>query len=200
MSLERIRHSILEKAQKKADTFVEEALANFKRTIGSARVALREDREKRLKTLAAESEEQKNRSLATLRAEHRMQLLSLKTQLIDDIFTQAINKIITLPDEEYLSLLERWLLKTERDQSGRLFVNATDLKRIGHAWIERMNISRGKGEISLSPDPVAIKGGFIFKTEKFEIDYTLDTLLNTLREELSPHMARELFDERGVST
>lgn len=196
MSLERIKHSILEKAQKEADARVEEALANFKRKIGSARAAIKKDCEKRLRTLAAESEEQKNRRLATLRGEYRMQLLSLKTQLIDDIFTQAITQIITLPDEEYLSLLERWLLKTERDESGRLFVNATDLKRIGHTWIERVNRLRGKGEISLSPDPIDIKGGFIFKTEKFEIDYTLDTLLDTLREELSPHMARELFDEK----
>lgn len=199
MSLDRIKNSIIGKARKEAGAIIEEAEENLRRKVESARATLKNDFEQRLKIGEAALEEEKNREIVSLRAGYRMQLLTTKNQILDRIFDQAIHRIMTSPDETYLALLEKWIPKIDPNLPGQLLVNKSDLNRIGQEVMERINRLRKKeGQIILSPDPVDIKGGFILKTEKFDVDYTLDTLIENLRGELAPIIAKELFDERPV--
>ncbi len=197
MSLERIKHSILEKARKEAEAILQEAEENVRRKTESARAALKKDFEQRLKTREAEFEEEKIRQITLKGAGYRMQLLAVKNQILDRIFAQAIDDIIASPDERYLSLLEKWIRNIDPDHPGELFVNERDLKRIGPGGMDRINRPRKtEARIALSPDPVEITGGFVLKTEKFDVDCTLDTLIADLRGELTPNIAKELFDEK----
>lgn len=197
MSLEKIREAVIGKAQREKEDIIARAKAGSEQKTRTAREAIREGIERRLRGIEAEFREEIKRQIASLNREHRLKLLEMKNRIIDDIFTKAADKVFNLPDEKYLAMMERQLMKIDSDLPGKLFVNARDLKRIDHLFMDRINSRcQGNSKIELNKDPVDIKGGFIFKTKRFEIDQTLDTIMADLRRELAPMIAKELFYEK----
>jgi len=109
-----------------------------------------------------------------------MKLLEVKNKVIDSVLDRAIGRIQSLPDNDYLTLMGKWLAKVPDNLEGELFLNTRDLKRITNAFIDDINKSR-KARISLNTMAIDIKGGFVLKTKHYEIDYSLDTLVKNLR-------------------
>ena len=116
-----------------------------------------------------------------------MELLEVKNKVIDSVLERAISRIQSLPDNDYLTLMGRWLTNIPDHIEGQLLVNARDLKRINNAFIDDINKSR-KARISLNTTAIDIKGGFIVKTKHYEIDYALDTIVKNLRTTLIPKL------------
>lgn len=197
MSLEKIREAISGKAGKESEQIIKKAEADRKEKIYTSKVLIRENIEKRLKEIEAGYQKEINTQIVSLNKRYRLKLLEIKNNIIDNIFTQALDRVIKQPDKEYLALLERWLLRIDNNLSGEIFFNARDLNRIDQGFIDRINSLRnGAGKIYLNKNSVDIKGSFIFKTKEFEIDQTLDTIIDYLRKELAPIIARELFYEK----
>ena len=194
MSLDKIRDAVINKAQKEKEEIIARAKAVSELDVLAARKAIMEGIERRLGGIEAEFREEIKRQTASLNREHRLRLLEMKNRIIDDIFIRAIDKVINLPDDKYLAWMERRFLKIDRKLPGKLCVNARDLKRIDHLFMDRINSGRQEGSrIDLNQDPIDIKGGFVFRTNKFEIDQTLDTIMVDLERELAPMIAKELF-------
>ncbi len=194
MSLEKIRESVIGKAQKEKEEIIARAKEGCEQKVRTAREVIKEVVERRLRGIEAEFREEIKRQIASLNREHRLRLLEMKNRIIDDIFIRAVDKVINLPDDKYLAMMERRLLKVDSNLPGKLFVNARDIKRMDQLFIDRINSRRqGDSRIDLNQDPIDIKGGFVFKTNKFEIDQTLDTIMVDLEKELAPMIAKELF-------
>ncbi len=194
MSLEKIRDTVINKAQKEKEEIIARARQEHEQRIKAAKEAIKEGIERRLRGIEAELREETKRQIASLNREHRLRLLEMKNRIIGDIFIRAVDKVINLPDDKYLAMMERRLLKVDSNLPGKLCVNARDIKRIDHLFMGRIN-SRRKGDsrIDLNQAPINIKGGFIFRTNKFEIDQTLDTIMVDLEREFAPMIAKELF-------
>lgn len=194
MSLDKIRDAVFNKAQKEKEEIIARAREENEQKIKTTKEAIKEGIERRLKGIEAEFREEIKRQIASLNREHKLRLLEMKNRIIDDIFIRAVNKVINLPDDKYLAMMERRLLKVDSNLPGNLFVNARDIKRIDPLFMDRINSRRqGGSRIDLDQDPIDIKGGFVFKTNKFEIDQTLDTIMVDLERELAPMIAKELF-------
>ncbi len=194
MSLEKIREAVIGKSQKEKEEIIARAKEGCEQKVRTAREVIKEGVERRLKGIEAEFREEIKRQIASLNREHRLRLLEMKNRIIDDIFIRAVDKVINLPDDKYLAMMERRLLKVDSSLPGNLFVNARDLKRIDPLFMDRINgRHQGGSRIDLNQDPIDIKGGFVFKTNKFEIDQTLDTIMVDLERELAPMIAKELF-------
>jgi len=116
-----------------------------------------------------------------------MELLEVKNRVIDSVLESAISRIQSLPDDEYLALIGKWLAKATDNLEGELFVSVADLKRIPSNFIDDLNRSR-KAKVCLSKIAVDVKGGFILKTRNYEIDYSLDTIVENLRTALIPKL------------
>lgn len=195
MSLERITKSILEDAEKEAARILHAAQAAIQRKIASVREELKKNLTERLKDVEAELEEKKAIELSNLRASYRQQLLEIKNTVIDDVFKRAVQQIVSLSDERYLSIIEKWLQAIST--AGQIFISSKDSKRITYEFISRINQSRKESSsLSLSKDFANISGGFMLKTEKFEIDHSLEAISLNLRERLGPEIAKELFREQ----
>ena len=69
------------------------------------------------------------------------------------------------------------------------------------AMIEQLNSGRPESEqIRLDEHEfLAERGGFVFITDAFEVDQTLDTIFADLEHELSPGLAAELFASDDAS-
>lgn len=194
MSLEKIREAIVTKAEKEKKDIIDKAKVEYEQKIHAATRTIREGIERRLKGIEEKYQEEINRQVISLRGEHRLRLLKIKNSIIDNIFSQAIDLVVNQPDGKYLDMLERWIFKIDSNLPGELFFNARDLNRIDQGFIDRINRSRrSEAKVDLNKNPIDIKGGFIFKTKRFEIDQTLDTIMADLRMELAPSIAKDLF-------
>ncbi len=193
MSLERIKAHILEQAKSEAEQLLKAAKEGLELRLSRARTSFREEMERRLNALDKELKEENTRALSALRVKNQLKLLELKNQLIEDIFQRVLNHLLSLPAEDYLALLEGWINRLELKEKSYLRLSPEDAKRIGQELVRRINSSK-KGEIlSLDPEPAPIKGGFILKTKKFEIDNSVETVLKQLKETSIPELAKELF-------
>lgn len=196
MSIERITKSILNDAEKEAARILHAAQIATQRKINSAREEQKKNLTERSKAIEVEFEEKKAKELSNLKASYGHQLLESKNATIDDVFKRAVQNVALLSDGEYLSVIEKWLQAI--NTAGQISISSKDSKRITHEFISRINQSRKESsQLSLSKDFADIRGGFILKTEKFEIDYSIDAIASNLRERLGPKIAKELFGEQA---
>ena len=187
MSIERIRNYIIENAQKEAEQIIETAGEQFRNEIESARLSLEKKYQEILQTDEKHLREDMKRLLGKLKSDCKMELLEVKNKVIDSVLERAISRIQSLPDNDYLTLMGKWLAKITDHLEGELSLNTRDLKRITNAFIDDINKSR-KARISMNTTAIDIKGGFIVRTKHYEIDYTLDTIVKNLRMTLIPKL------------
>ena len=116
-----------------------------------------------------------------------MELLEVKNKVIDSVLESAISRIQSLPDNDYLTLMGKWLAKIPDHLEGELSLNTRDLKRVNNAFIDEINKSR-KARIRLNTTAIDIKGGFMVKTKHYEIDYALDTVVKNICTTIIPKL------------
>ncbi|MFQ5956149.1 MAG: V-type ATP synthase subunit E [Candidatus Brocadiales bacterium] len=193
MSLERIKTQIFEDANKEAERLVGAAQNGLARKLGREKLLLKEGFEKRLETLHKELQKEKEKTLSLLKVRYDQQILELKNGVIDRLFKEAIDGVLSLTREEYLALLGGWLDRLSIDEKVELELSNRDLRSIGPELVRRANESRKKDLFFLATSAANIKGGFVLKTKNFEIDRSLECVLDHLREELISEVAEKLF-------
>lgn len=195
MSLQRIKESILNETNKEAEKIIEEAKERFNENVINEKTRIEEAFNEKYAIFSKQLEEDKKRGLSIQRTNYNMELLGIKNNMIEGVFKKAVDKFIS--DEEYWNTMEKWL--RDINESVRIFMNARDSKRLDQEFINRIkkeNKHTGQDvDLIVDEKNIDIKGGFILKTAKYEIDRTLDTILCNLRTEIAPLMARELFGE-----
>ena len=187
MSIERIRNYIIQNAQKEAEQIIKTAEEQFRNETESARRTLEKKYQEMLQADEKHLREDMKRFLGKFKSDYKMELLEVKNRVIDSVLESAISRIQSLPDDEYLALIGKWLAKATDNLEGELSLNTRDLKRITNAFIDDINKDR-KARISLNTKAIDIKGGFIVKTKHYEIDYALDTIVKNLRTTLIPKL------------
>ena len=187
MSIERIRNHIIENAQKEAEQLIKTAEEQFRNVTVSVKLSLGKEYQEMLQADEKYIRADMERFLGRLKSDCKMELLEVKNRVIDGVMERAICRIQSLPDDEYLALIGKWLAKAPDNLEGELSLNTRDLKRMTNAFIDDINKGR-KARISLNTTAIDIKGGFIVKTKHYEIDYALDTIVKNLRTTLIPKL------------
>src|SRR3989337_4099721 len=187
MSIERIKNYIIENAQKEAEQLIKTAEEQFRNETESARLSSEKKYQEMLQSDEKHIREDMKRFLCKLKSDCKMELLEVKNRVIDSVLESAISRIQSLPDNDYLTLMGKWLAKIPDHLEGELSLNTRDLKRINNAFIDDINKGR-KARISLNTMAIDIKGGFILKPKHYEIDYALDTVVKNLRTTLIPKL------------
>jgi V/A-type H+-transporting ATPase subunit E len=187
MSIERIRNYIIENAKKEAAQLIKTAEEQFRNETEAAKLSLEKKYQEILQTDEKHLREDMKRYLGKFKSDCKMELLEVKNKVIDGVLGYAINRIQSLSDDEYLALFGKWLAKAPDNLEGELFVSVADLKRIPSNFIDDLNRNR-KAKVCLSKNAVDVKGGFILKTRNYEIDYSLDTVVENLRTALIPKL------------
>ena len=191
MSIERIRDHIIKNAQKEAEQVINTAKEQFHKKVNEAKLAIEKEYETMLLDEEKRLKEDMQNALITLGSNYKMSLLEIKNNIIDNVIQDAINHIQSLSDNEYLVLIRSWIGNIADGTGGELLVNARDLKRMTGAFIDDINKER-KEKIVLGVRLLDIKGGFILKTQYYEIDYTLDSIIKNLRTALTPELNKIL--------
>lgn len=191
MSLERIQRHIVEQAKDRAREQVAGALRAAEGQLAEARRREEELLAEQLKGLDAELERRRQQETAKVRAEHRAELLRIKTGIIEKVFAEAREKI--LKSELYRKWLREKLAALEV-KSGRIVCRGED----------REMIRQLLGELKLSgltfaEDGNPTEAGFVMRTEKYDLDVTLGAELADLREKLTGELVDRLSERDADS-
>ena len=186
MSLNRIKDAILNEAEKEAGELISAAEKDFRKITEEERIKTEELFKKKLIEIQDELEDEKERKIIDLRINYKMKLLAAKNKVIEEIFNTALDKFIT--GEGYLQIMEEWI--KEINEPSVIFMNSHDLKIFNQKFLNKI---LKNDKVVLNNDSINISGGFVVKTDRYEIDHTIETILNNLKLELAPLISNKLF-------
>jgi V/A-type H+-transporting ATPase subunit E len=192
MALEHLKESLLAEARAEADTIVAEARAKAAERLKAAEDDRRAAAEARYRARLEALDEAKRQTLARARIEARLRVLDRKNALVERAFAEAMERLNSLGDEQYLPLVEKWLGRLDGLAGGEVTVSAADRDRVSDL-LSRANARRPDAPLALSAQPLPSGRGFVFRSHTFLVDCTVSSQVASLRDGLLPEVARVLF-------
>ncbi len=179
--------SILENAKKQASEITASYAALGEAEYAEALEKGRRDAAERVERLG---------SVAQLDA--RKLRLAAKQELLDMAFDQAMEKLLALPETDYISLLARLAANGSTTGHEALVLSVADRPRYGKQVVVAANdlleaAGRPAG-LTLSEESRPFRGGLYVKDGNIENNCTFPTILRMLREQMAGEVAQVLFD------
>ena len=143
------------------------------------------------KTAAAEREE---RLASMAQMEAKKAELAIKQEMLTRAFDLALEKLCTLPEEEYVAFLAGLAAKAARTGKETVILSQKDRTRVGKAVVTKANELIGAaGTLTLSEQTRPIKGGLILSDGAVEFNCTFETLIRLKKTEMAGEVASILF-------
>jgi len=188
--MEKVSKKILDDANKKRDEIVksaEQEVAQIKKQTENEISRLGKETEELVKE-ALEREHRRLVGMAKLGI--RNELLQTKREIMDSIFIEALDSLVSKKREEYLDLVKK-LLEDTGVEDGEIVLGKEESK-IDQKFIEDVSTELGT-KFSVSKERAQIRGGFILRKGQIEIDSSFSAILNAKRERTELDLAKLLF-------
>jgi len=195
MNAEQVINKILTEARQQAEAIVQEASEKRDEKMRQLEDELSAYREETDRLAAEAAEDRRSRMLAAARMENARAMLKAKTELLDEVFARAEDRIARMPDESYKALITKLMSQAVETGDEEVIVGK-DEKRITGDLIKQVNRQLGtgfKGNLRLSDRRAEIKGGFILKRGRVQVNAAVEVLVERLREAMEMELASRLF-------
>lgn len=194
---EKLRERILEEARQQAQANVERAEKEAARIIQNAREDAADKNRKIMDRAGKEADERRKRLVSAAELEGRKQKLQAKQELIEEAFNKAIERLNSLPLEQYEEILANMVVNSVKTGDEEVILSGNDKSRLGIGFIENINRrleAKGiKGSVRLSGEFRDIKSGFILKRGNVEVNNTFESIIRMQRDELEAEVVKVLF-------
>ena len=149
------------------------------------------------KKAAAERIERMN-GVAELEARQRK--LAAKQEMLDKAFSLAMEKLLALPEPQYVELLSSLAVRASVTGREALVFSLQDRPRYGKKVVQAANAlleAQGKtGGLTLSEESREFTGGLYVQDGWVETNCTFSTLVRMLREQMAAEVADILFENK----
>ncbi len=122
--------------------------------------------------------------------ETRNAFLKRRREEIDKTYSEILNKMKNLPDEDYFELIYTFAKKLS-GMSGVVLLNEKDMNRLPKDFLARLEKCGVKAE--LSKMPCDIESGFILKCGDIEENMDFSAILSEKRDAIEDFINQELF-------
>ena len=126
--------------------------------------------------------------------EARKTMLAVKQEMVEKSFAMAREKILKLPQEDYVSFLAKLAANASAGGDEEIILNAEDRARVGKAVVAAANKRLGGGKLSLSEKTGDFAGGLLLHRGNIEVNCTVELLLELCRGDMAAELAAVLFD------
>ena len=192
MTLTNLENAVQLQVRTEADAIEREAREAAEAYWERASARLREEHQRRLDAMKSELHGALERETGTRQTADRLRLLVRKNEIIDSAFREAVEGILSLPDNGYAAWLKSQLARLPKDAPLEIAVNARDRGVIGPLLQEL------GAPFTLAETPASIQGGFLARGGNRDLDYSLNALMGVVRESMAEEVAMRLFgEERG---
>lgn len=122
--------------------------------------------------------------------ETRNAFLKRRREEIDKTYSEILNKMKNLPDEDYFELIYTFAKKLN-GMSGVVLLNKKDINRLPKDFLARLEKCGVKAELSKTPGD--IESGFILKCGDIEENMDFSAILSEKRDAIEDFINQELF-------
>ena len=127
------------------------------------------------------------------RMEGRKSVLALKQDMVSKSFDMAVDKLVSLPEAQYVELLAKLAAQASVTGDEQVVLNARDREKIGPAVVEAANAKLNGGKLTLSDETGAFRGGLLLRRGSIEANCTVELLVELCRGEMAAELAKVLF-------
>jgi len=195
--IEKITGRIAAEAQSEIDEVLRQGETLAAKVRADFEKKARDTYDELLRTGTAEVEQDVQRQGRNARLEARKTVLALKQEMITAAFSRALEKLQTLPEEEYVAFLARQAGAAALTGKEEIVLNEADRARVGAqavaAATARMAERGLPAELKLAADTRPIQGGLVLRQGDIEVNCTLDSLLDLSHGGLDAEVAGILF-------
>ena len=192
MSIDNITAKILSDAQKTAEDTLKNADEAKSEIISNAKAdadaALKASSEKAVK----EAEDLKSRKVSAAELQGRKMLLAAKQEAIKKSFNVVIEKLKTMPEQEYLNFMTDKITEIPNCE-GTIVLNAKDRQNIGEKLVKAVNDKLNAQKVLLGNNTISASGGFVLKKGNIEINSTFETIIDSMKDNVTGEIAHALF-------
>ena len=162
-SLDRILESIFKQADTKAEKILREANLKATRILVTGEFERTEQYRRYEQTAGLEYMDIENRASSGHRQDRRFALLKMQNDMIDEVINEAKEKILSLPDSEYMDFLFRLYNKNAQPKDGVVRFAPADYYRIHDSFFQRCKLVFPENSLSFSGDMESISHGFVIE-------------------------------------
>jgi len=180
MGLEKVKDEIVEKAKEQASLAVSQAKSKAGHTLREAEKKIEEYRNASLEDAKNVMVDIKRQEIARAELEAKKMFLQSKKEIIDEVMENAKKELLKSKEREMSDLISSLLNKAKNDiEIEYVYCNKMDSK-----FIKGCNVKEAE-----------ISGGLIAenKEQTIRVDYSFDTLFQSMRENKLQEIAQELF-------
>ena len=127
------------------------------------------------------------------RMEGRKSVLALKQDMVSKSFDLAVDKLVDLPEEQYVALLAKLAAQASVTGDEQVVLNARDREKIGPAVVAAANARLSDGKLTLSDEVGAFRGGLLLRRGSIEANCTVELLVELCRGDMAAELAGVLF-------
>jgi len=170
MGLEVVVKDVLARGEEEADRIRQEGTDEANAIVAGAEKTARQIREEKRAQTAEQIERRKNREISSANLEVKRAILNAKKELLDRVYSEAIEMLASLPESERETIIKK-LLESQTD-STRVFSNKND-----ESLVKRISSMEYGGTIQCS-------GGIVLENEDGTVlrDLTFDSILKNVRD------------------
>ena len=136
--------------------------------------------------------ERAERQGSVVQLECRKAQLAVKQEVIDSAFQLALNKLLALPEADYVALLAKLAVEAAPNGKGKFIFSQTDRARVGKAVVMAAN-EKLNGSMTLAEETRLLNGGFILCDGAVEVNCSFDTLVRLQKAGLTGEVTGVLF-------
>ena len=127
------------------------------------------------------------------RMEGRKSVLALKQDMVSKSFDLAVDKLVDLPEEQYVALLAKLAAQASVTGDEQVVLNARDREKIGPAVVAAANARLSDGKLTLSDEVGAFRGGLLLRRGSIEANCTVELLVELCHGDMAAELAKVLF-------
>lgn len=191
MSLAQITEKIRNDAQKEADEILSKAKAQADSITQKAGKECDEIKSGYEARFEAERPEIIKRREIVAHLDVRKMMLRSKRDLISDVYREALEKLKSLPEKEYLEFCTRLLDEGATTREEKVIIGRNE-KYINKDWLDAYNNNHG-AKLELAEDRADISGGFILSRGRTSVNCSWDMLLKVSQEKQESDVVKRLF-------
>ncbi len=195
--IDNILSRITDDARREADAVLQAAKEQCAEIEEKMKKAEQDEYWKIVSAGTSEAESRLSRVKSGAALETRKQELALKQEMVSAAFDRASEMLSELPEDRYIALFARLAAEASITGAESIIMNEKDAEQYGRKLCDAANgilrSSGKKGELSLSSEHRAIKGGFILSAGSIETNCGADALVAQYKDMLSVEVADILF-------
>jgi vacuolar-type H+-ATPase subunit E/Vma4 len=193
MGFAELKERILSDAKKEADEIIKEANIKASSILEEASLEVESIKSSGLRILQRDIDTIKRQALANARLMTERAILNEVEKAIEDIINETAEEIINSPN--YLEYLIKNIISLNLKGDEEIILSSYDIERFKNLLEDEL-IKRYKKEKQIKISSGNIKGGFIVRGKEYDINNSLEVILEGLRPEVE-RLVGDILKEAG---